>query len=331
MARELQASHRANKNAVRHHLSSAKKFARYKSSTVPEGGWTHENYVGDARLRYRRDALFVHRSAVTNKLRTLTPHLNKLMVGQVERILGMVESTYTRLYGTPLDSLKAEYVGLVEVPSHAPLWAHAIQAEMGAAADLEVLLLMKPAIQSVSDDVFEKVNVLLGAKPTRQQVFALNARVNSIAKKVTVINETTRKKLASVVAQGIKENLTVFETIEMVRSKMPTIASNRVATIVRTEMGRASDEATKHAMKMSGIVTHFDVIGCERIEPNIPTFQGTPTCNIEGVPIQYEYDLEFHINHTGCIVSGVFRKTDGTVQQGVGLGNGEELGDPDFI
>lgn len=296
-----------------------KMFVRYRKSQVPEDGWTNENFVGEPRAKLRQDMLFVHRSAVLRMMRMLPRDLDKLMKAQIERILLRVEKAYVSLYGIPLKSA-VEF----NVPSHAPMWATAIEEEF-AQSDMAVTATVTPAIQSVAADVHGKVAILLGSKPTRQQINALNVRTRSLARKVSGINTTTRKKLQEVVADAIRQNLTVFQTIEEVRKKIPSITSNRVATIVRTEMGRASDEAIKNAMVWGGTVTHFDVIGCQRVEPpRVANLFGVPTCNITGVPIRYEQEIEFHINHTGCIVASGFVKQNGEIPEDPILGNGQE-------
>lgn len=318
------AAQRANARATRHPLSSMKLFVRYRKSKVPEGGWTNENFVGEAKLKLRQDMLYVHRSAVLRMMRKLPKELEKLMTDQIERILLKIERAYTSLYGVPL---KAQVN--FDVPSHAPMWAAAIEEEF-ASAGHPVAVIMAPAIQSVAQDVHEKVCILLGSKPTKQQMQALNVRTRSLAKKVTGISGTTRNRLQEVVADALRNNMTVFETIEAVRDKIPAIVDNRIATIVRTEMGRASDEAIKNAMVWGGTVTHFDVIGCQRVEPpRVANLFGVPTCNITGVPIQYESTIEFHINHTGCIVAAMFVKQNGEIPEDPGLGNGQEEPGPE--
>ena len=301
---------RANKIATRTLLSPNKLFKLFRKSAVPEEGWNQENFTGKAKQRLRRDMLLIHRAAIRSKMRTLTPVLRRIMEGQVSRVIESVERSYTRLHGVPLSREKRE--SYINLPAHATLWQQAIESEFSR-ANLEVVTELTPAYQSVATNVSDKVSLLLGTTASPKQTRELGVRIKNLARKVTIINETTREKLQKVIAASISDNLTVFETIQRVREQVPSIAANRIPTIIRTEMGRASDEAMKNTMKNSEIVTHIDVIGCEKIEPNIPTFQGTPTCNIENVPIQYEQYLEFHINHTGCIVAGAFRKRDGSI------------------
>lgn len=85
------------------------------------------------------------------------------------------------------------------------------------------------------------------------------------------------------------------------------IIPSRLNTIARTEGGRAIDEGMKESAKVSDILTHMSVVGCQAIEPNIPTYNGIPTCNIEDVPVQDLDMVEFHINHTGAFVASRFK------------------------
>ena len=81
---------------------------------------------------------------------------------------------------------------------------------------------------------------------------------------------------------------------------------SRLTTLARTEGSRAVDEGVKEAVKSSGIVSHMSVIGCKAVEPNIPTYRGEPTCNIEDVPTVDVDMVEFHVNHTGAWVASRF-------------------------
>lgn len=324
----LKSTKRAKGNASRHFLSSKKLFLRYRKSAVPEGGWTHENFTGQARDDLRADMLTLRRAAILRGLRTLSPSLQKIMEDQVNRVIETALNGFARLYGIPRKSFDTKEDFDFVVPNHASMWADAIEQEMSRAG-VEITVAMTPPMQSVGGDVFEKVNLSLGHKPTSAQVNSLGTRMRTVASKVGGISDTTRERLVRYVGQSIKEGATVFETAEKLRQKMPSLAANRVPTIVRTELGNAADEAVKHAMKVSGVVTHFDVIGCEGIEPNIPTFRGTPTCNIRGVPIQYENEIRFHPNHTGAIVAGAFRQEDGNipaVNLVGGVGEGTPIG-----
>jgi hypothetical protein len=323
MPLRLKASERAAK--LKHFRSPMELFTWYRKSAVPEGGWTHENFVGDARRKLVLDVIYANRAARLAGMRALTRKLEDLIKEQIENILLSVVSSYSRLFNVSVraaaevaeeeeeeeESLPLWLLLLPAYRNNAEMWNLAIEAEFSR-SNLPLLTIVTPTIQSVAGNVFSKSNALLGVKPTARQAADLQKRTSALAKKVVVINQTTQRRLSDIISDSINNGDAVAETVSKVRAKIPSIATNRVPTIVRTEMGRAADEAMKHSMKISGTVSHFDVIGCEKIEPGIPTLNGIPTCNITGVPIRYESSIEFHINHTGVIVYGAFRKEDGS-------------------
>jgi hypothetical protein len=297
-----------------HGPSNKSLFVRYRKSEVPEGGWTYENFVGPARDALRADMLLMRRAALARGLRTTANDLEAVMKDHVTRTLDTALGVLSRLYGVPIKTwrtfTKADFD--FEVPNEAGLWADAIEQEM-AAASTQVTGVMTPAINSVGGDVYEKVGVLLGSKPTRAQITSLGVPMREIASRVGNVTNHTRNMLRNYVAHSIRNNYTVFETADYIRSRVPSLATNRVPTIVRTELGMAADEAIKKAMHDGGTVTHFDVIGCEAVEPGIPTWNGFPTCNIKGVPMTARGHIRFHPNHTGCIVPSAFRRENGDV------------------
>jgi len=311
-------------------LSNKKLFLRYRKSAIPEGGWTHENFVGEEAEDLRQDMLLMRRAAILQGLRNVAPSLAKLMAEQVEAVVMSALNSFSRLYGisaskTWADVRKEDFD--FQVPNEGGMWADAIEAEM-ARAGTAVTVVVGPSIHAVTGDVFGKVNLLLGAKPTRAQVNGMGVRSRSIVAKVGDITETTRTRLHAEVVRALQEGDTVFATAERIRRRIPQIATNRVPTIVRTELGEAADEAVGYSMEQSGTVAYFDVIGCEAIEPNIPTYKGIPTCNITHVPMRDRNLVRFHINHTGAIVAGGFFREDGSdpnlqLREGVGEGTPE--------
>lgn len=325
----LKATERARKAANRHLPSSMKLFLRYRKSAIPDGGWTHENFVGQDKENLQQDILFVRRSAILNGMRSLSASLTKLMTEQIERVIEAALGSFSRLYGIPIKAFtegrKEDFD--FEVPNEATLWASAVEQEL-ARTGVEVVALLTPAIQSTASNIFDKVNLLLGLRPTAAQINGLGIRVREIATQVGSVNETTRLRLQETIARAIREDKTVFETAEILRRRIPQIATYRVPTIVRTELGNAADSAVKESMHASGVVTHFDVIGCEAIELDSPRYMGIPTCNIKGVPLRDRNLVRFHPNHTGAIVPSAFYQANGDVPDiplkgGVGEGTPE--------
>lgn len=332
MSLALKASQRAVAAAKRHHATPFELFRFYRKSAVPEGGWTQENFTAQAESRLTADTQNVKRAAVLRVSRQLNHDLKKLMREQVERVVQTVIDSTSRLYGVHVNRGAKVLDVTFNIPVHSSIWEQAMLQEF-AHAGLPVISLFSPAVQSVAADTFGKTTILFGGRPTQRQISALNVRTRSIVSKVTDINETTRNRLRARVANGIRDSLTFHELNEDIRNNIPSIATNRVPTIVRTELGRAADAGIKHAMVSSGNVTHFNVVGCQDIEPDIPTLLGFPTCNLMGIPIQHEAYIEFHINHTGCIVAGAFRQSDGsipriTMRNAEGIGTWEDRGSP---
>ncbi len=329
------------KHGNRHFLSSAKLFTHYKSSTVPEGGWNLENFRTTAGVQLVRDQINVQRMAKLKGARLLTKPLTLLMRAQVLSVIAIFRKKYaaaTGLGSTPgqrdTDFSGKKVTAVLTVNQHSGLWAQAIE-EAFAKEGASVTATVRPAMQSVVDDVLDKTTTLLtGQRASEVSRHVMRTQVNEIATKVTQINNTTKNNLSKLIGKAIDEGTPPFAVMELVRDKIPGIATNRVPTIVRTEMGLAADRASIRAMKDSAVVTHVSVTGCEAIEKGIPTWNGIPTCNIRNVPIEYSGELQFHPNHTGAIIASVFRKRDGGVQatptqQGAGgIGTWEDRGRP---
>jgi hypothetical protein len=229
----------------------------------------------------------------------------------VERVIKVALDHYALVFGLPVTrGMKAEPVITIDVVAHEAMWAAAIEAELRVAS-LEASVEILPVIQSVADDVLGKVGLSIGYTPTPSDLRLHNVRVRDLARSVTGINQTTKDRVSRTVRNAINDGQNVRQVADTIRDRIPQIAENRTMTIARTEMGRATDQATLFAMQQSGVVTHVSVIGCQAIERNAPHLLGIPTCNIQNVPIDLEGDLSFHINHTGSIVPSGFRREDG--------------------
>jgi hypothetical protein len=327
-------------------------FKAVRTSKVPEGGWTMEAYQGTANgRRLNRDMQKVRNLAVGKGMRKLIKPLAAIMRGQVERVCNIAEQRIERSFGTQsfAEQLANSLAGLLtpDAPAQVPLLhaakvripatvgetflMEALDAVFGPDENAAIMRTVSPAMNSVAADVMDKTSDLLGATLHPGSRRALHTRINEMAQEVTNINNTTRRRLAQTITNGIAEGKHPIEVIADVRKRIPQIATNRVPTIVRTEMGRAADAASVRAMRDSTVVTHVSVTGCEAIEPGIPTFRGVPTCNIKNVPIEYAGDLRFHINHTGAIIATGFKSALGRnpnlpLREGPGAGTFEDRG-----
>lgn len=309
-----------------------------RKSAIPAGGWTHENFRTEQGATLLGDMLFVQRAARMKGARILTKPLADLMRKQIENCLTNFQDRFLRLAGTSGQptSRKAKDLPLsytIPTPQHAEIWQKVV-TEMFAEHGMSIVIEVRPAIQSVASDVLQKTTSLLhGTEPPVHAKKLLQAQVDQMCQLVTNIDETTRSKLVKVIKKGLENGDPPFAVMESVRNAIPEIATNRVPTIVRTEMGRAADIGTLAALRADDMVTHISVVGCEAIEPNIPTFKGIPTCNIKNVPIAESINLKFHINHTGCIIPSGFRRENGQapvlpLKGGDGIGTWEDRGKP---
>lgn len=317
----------------RHFVSPSRVFAKVAKSKIPDGGWTMESFLTNNGRQLTKDLLAVQRAAKLKGSRLLTKPLTKVMRAQVELVLSLFEKSVIRYAGVDATRGMKAVTTTLQVDAHGDLWAQAINdAFKILGKDVEVTI--QPVMQSVADDIHEKTTTLLtGVKPSIPAKRVMQQQVNEIARDVTGINKTTQNRLARLISKAVDEGKSPFEVMEEVRKKIPQIATNRVPTIVRTEMGRIADRAAIRSMKDSAVVTHVSVSGCEAIEQGSPTFRGTPTCNIKNVPIEYSGDLRFHINHTGAITASGFRQSNGTtpalpLKGGEGIGTWEERGRP---
>lgn len=321
----------------RHFLSPQKLFINYRKSTVPEGGWTNEHFAGPNGVMLVRDLQAAQNAAKIKGARLLTAPLTKVMRDQVRNVLSIMESKLNRSYPGFRSwggkaALNHTTIRLSN-GQHEDLWAAAIE-EAFAQEGHTVLATVRGPLQSVADDVLDKTTTLLSStKPAAGVRRTLQLDLNEMSQQVTNINETTRKNLSRIIKKAIDDGEHPFAVMELVRNKIPQIATNRVPTIVRTEMGRAVDRATIISMKAGGQVTHVSVIGCQAIEKGSPTYNGVPTCNIKNVPIEFSSSLRFHPNHTGAIVASGFKKNDGgrpdlPLRQGGDNGTWEDRGRP---
>lgn len=298
-----------------HRLSSNALFVRYRKASVPEGGWTNENFVGSRADALVTDIVNVRRVAVARGIRAMAPELTKWFNSTVNEIIRNALDGWRRVLDVETRSLsecgtKAEVV--INVDAHEQMWAEAIEQEL-ARAGSTVQIAVESHVTSIADEVFGKVSISLGYEPTPQDLRLHRGRIANRVKKVKRINDTTRTRLRNTIGNAIRKGEPPGAVADIIRKRMPSIASNRAMTIARTELGQSADEATLLLMTQGGVVTHISVIGCEKIERSGPHLAGIPTCNIRNVPISLEGDLQFHPNHTGAIVPAAFKREDGSV------------------
>jgi hypothetical protein len=312
----------SSKPQVKHlRLSPLKVFERFRSSKAPVGGWTQERFLTANGSNLLTDLIRVQKLARRESYPKLTKGLLDLFNEEIDEFLSELEKPQTKARKPDL---------VVDLPDNiAKLVQAALQKTFSKQrVRARVVRRVRPAVQTAMDHTYRKSVVLLGGKPTDRNLNRLRASADKLCNKVTRISRTTKYRLRRELRTAMADNLTLAETVKRVRDRFHSIAAYRVPTIVRTEIGRAMDAATIQALRDQGNVTHISVIGCEAIEPGIPTYRGIPTCNIRNVPIEDAHLLEFHINHTGTIVPTGFLRANGS-KPNLRLGTAKPIGHPD--
>ncbi len=259
-----------------------------------------------------RDLLSLQRSSILENTRKLSPTLREFFNSNIDAVISRGEVLHRGVLGTR--SLGSKMTIEIEVPSDADLWAAALSDVLDDAnIDAELVGIIGAPTQAVVATTLARTLIALGAEPTTAHTQTAARTSRNLATLVTRINDTTRNLISNELNAAIDEGLTVAETVKQLRNRLPDKLHNRIPTITRTELGRAADEGVKEAYRQSQVVTHVSVVGCEAVEPSSPSFDGEPTCNIRNVPLWRVNELEFHINHTGAIVSTGFYHADGSV------------------
>lgn len=274
-----------------------------KASTVPQGGWTQEEFATSNGGALEADMARIYRAVVSRNLKDFSEFLRQYFNRQLEQLIAYVQASDNTTAKGAKGPVNFDFGG------NEQLWAAAIE-DVFRNANAEIVIKVLPKVQSAAAQACSQAGILLGS-PNTEANPAILRRAQGLARQVTGINDTTRERLSNTINEALTNNKTVAETVGIIRANFPTIAENRIQTIARTELGRAVDEGVKEALKSSSVVTHVSVIGCRAIEPGIPTYKGIPTCNIQNVPVQDIDMLTFHPNHTGAIVASGFRGEGG--------------------
>jgi hypothetical protein len=278
--------------------ASAGFVSRYRVSRVPKG---QPQSAHLQRAKIHRDMIRMRRHLMIEGQRGYADTLKKYFKKMLGRICDKVEYRLHMSYGAA--HRKAD----ISFGSSESLWREAINEVLGTSANVELMADSLPAMQSVIAKSYARTSLFIGEEEAHDASVILLRRAQGMARMVTRINETTRNNLADTIRSAMEDGQTIVEIVRRVRDEIPDIEAARIPTIVRTEVGRAIDEGTKQALRESSSVTHVDVVGCMGVEPGIPEFDGRPTCNIVGVPVERLDELQFHINHTGCIVPSRYR------------------------
>lgn len=172
-------------------------------------------------------------------------------------------------------------------------------------SEVALTSMARPTFQSLIDRSYSRARYLLGEADGFVNP-RLAARNERILQKLKDVQTSTKRmadfKIGKAVKAGVLSGATWGDAVAAVTASISgrVLSGSRLNTLARTEAFHAVDEGLKEAVKISGSLTHMSVVGCRAIEPNIPTYRGTPTCNIEDVPIQDVDMVQFHVNHTGA-------------------------------
>lgn len=278
---------------------SLAQFEAGRKSQVPEGGWMDEDLASANGRELVNDIVNVARFSAGRGVASLMSELVKELEVQVDEVV----EVFRRMAGLPSKGM----INLTELGTE-HLWGQAIEQTLNTHTG-RTSMLLRPRVQSVMAEVFDKTSRLMGFKPLTGHTAGLNPRLVKRLRDAAVVSETTRKQMVTEARRFLKET----NGPEQFKGRMRARLAARAAVIARTEMGRAVDEGVKHALVSSGIVAAVSVVGCQAVEPGIPTFDGRPTCLIKQVPIGRADELVFHPQHSGCIVPSKLFKRDGTL------------------
>lgn len=330
-------------------------FNRFKSSRVPQGGWTQQRFQTDEGRKLVRDVIAIRNLALRSNTAKLSKSLKGMMEDEVSGVLGEFASLVDRrVNGKSIGSRMLNVILTLIVPDGAEsIWEEALDAIFARDPTRgRIMKVFKPHYQSVMDHIVTKTSVVIPPPvPQRrlsedlipvtgistpelppwvpltptQQTRLITAKADNLCNQVTRISETTKARLRAVFRKHIKEGSTMGEVVKAIRDNFPQIAENRIHTIVRTELSRAANEAHILAFQGNSSITHCSVTGCQAVEERSPTYMGFHTCNIRNVPVADMGKVEFHINHTGTWVPTGFVNDDGSTPV-LALGNSPGIG-----
>ena len=291
-----------------HLTSPTRRIQKSIRSRVPEGGWTNADLGTENGRLLIEDMRMSHIGAVSMALSSLVPRLKDSFVANMEQVLIEFDREYFNFVGRRKSNSDDPYDIPLEPSVHESLWRRAIDRTLGEhGVALESLL--TNSIRSVLTVVHSTTLGLLGREPRPDAPSRLSGRVRQLATTAAGIAQTTRNRLLSFVNRAVNtDGLGIGDTVRRLRDSIDSIATGRIPTIARTELGRAADTGRKEALLESGVVLQVSVVGCQAREEGSPQYRGESTCNIQNVPIEDSFDLEFHPNHTGVIVPSLFSR-----------------------
>lgn len=183
----------------------------------------------------------------------------------------------------------------------------------------EAVTALLPEIMNTARRGYEATARSMGDEVLNDRIeAAMRGSGPKIANRITSIGETTRERFRTVIQKAADEGVSPAGLAEEMYERFNEVSVNRIPTIARTEMMNAYNDGSVVAFQGSSTVTHVSVIGCmsrERDRWGDPgwaqfMYRGESTCNIEDVPVAECHLLNFHYNHTGCMVASKFRSDE---------------------
>jgi len=261
--------------------------------SVPPGGWTSATFAKDGERLVK--AIYRAFKATT---RQVQPTVQRMAQGLFR---GQMEEMFALWAGAPRFRAAQD-----DLDATASLMMAALEKVIAESQDDAIKSLIPP-VQAVVEEAYSKVGIMLGGHGRVDWTHHTDKISKDIARRITRLDDTTRAYVRDQITKGIAERLTVTELTKRLREKMPQWSANRAFTVARTETTNAWTAGSVASFQECKTLTHVSVIGCEAREPRSPQYRGESTCNIQDVPVQDANLLEFHPNHTGCMVPSQFQ------------------------
>lgn len=254
------------------------------------------------RENIQRDMIRMRRILMIDGSRRLSAFLHRYFTDQIDAILTRVIERAGKAGLAPDRKAITEF----ELGANEAIWAEAIKEVLGPAANVELTTAYIPIVQSVAARAYERTSIFIGEELAPDASITILQRSRNMAQQVTRINDTTRQNLVNTIVKTREEGQTIAEAVRTIRENVPEIATNRIPTIARTEIGNAIDQGFIQAVKESSTVLACSVVGCKAREPNSPRYRGVSTCNIQNVPVADLDLIRHHPNHTGSWIATSF-------------------------
>ena len=290
--------------------ASKSSFLQCVSQSIPPTKWSRVTKAN--RLILQRDMLNLQSQLKAEAMGKLPKAFKSIFAAQVS-----VFADEARRLGNRLGFRRGKGMKAAEWSAEEIALGLTLLREASASAftrDQSIINMARGNYQSLIDRAYARARFLLGEADglLNPRLASRNQRLLNNLKKVQVSTRNMadfRIKKAFDDAQMFRLGVAWGEAVASVAKSVSDriIIPSRLTTLGRTEGGRAVDEGIKEAAKRSDIVSHMSVVGCKAVEPNIPTYNGAPTCNIEDVPVEDVDLVEFHINHTGAWIASRFR------------------------